>query len=311
MELSIIICTFNRCRLLEGNLEAICGQRVQPGIEWEVIVVDNNCTDSTAEVVAGMTDRFPTTLRRVQEDKQGLSNARNRGIAESRGRYLLFTDDDTRPEAGWIQAVWETFQSSPCDVVGGKVELLWPATRPPWLADELLSSLAGVDYGTREIDLTLEQPPLGANMAFTRKVFEKVGGFNPDLGRIGAKLVGGEETDLFKRLTEAAMSGTYQPRAVMRHVLEPERLRKAYFRKIYFYGGRSRGQIYVPGSGRCLVGVPLFSVRQLVQKAFSSVSSAIWEGSNQAFVKELHAWWLLGFMTGCSSPRLTFRPWQL
>lgn len=303
MELSVIVCTFNRCHLLAGNLAALSCQRVPPGVAWEVIVVDNNCTDNTPQIVAGIAERFPTTLRRIVEEKQGLSNARNRGISESRGGYVLFTDDDTRPEAGWAQAVWETFQSSSCDAVGGKVELLWPDARPQWLADDLLSSLAGVDYGAHEIDLTLEQPPLGANMAFKREVFERVGGFNPELGRIGARLLGGEETDLFKRLTEAGMVGKYQPCAIVGHVLEPERLRKAYFRKIYFYGGRTRGLIYAPSSGRRIVGVPLFSVRQLLQKVLSSLSSAISEGPSQSFVKELHAWWLLGFMAGCSRSR--------
>src|SRR5678815_4898193 len=141
MELSVIVCTFNRCRLLEGNLVALSRQQLRPGTEWEVVVVDNNCTDNTAEIVARMAEEFPTTLRRVEEAKQGLSNARNRGIVESRGSYLLFTDDDTRPAQDWIQTVLDTFLSTSCAAVGGKVELLWPDARPHWLADELLSTL--------------------------------------------------------------------------------------------------------------------------------------------------------------------------
>ena len=180
---------------------------------------------------------------------------------------------------------------------------MWPDQRPSWLADELLSTLAGVDYGEREIDLSLEQPPLGANMAFRREVFEKVGCFNPKLGRIGSKLLGGEETDLFRRLTEAGLSGRYQPRAVVNHVLEPERLCKAYFRKIYFHGGQSRGLTFVSGSGYRLIGVPLFSIRQLLQKSFAFFTAIVSESPSRSFVKELHAWWLLGFMAGCSQSR--------
>ena len=250
-----------------------------------------------------MAEQFPVKLRRIQEAKQGLSNARNRGIAESQGGYLLFTDDDTRPAPDWVQMIWDAFRSSSCAAVGGKVELLWPDARPHWLADELLSSLAGVDYGAHEIDLRLDKPLLGANMAFKREVFTTVGGFNPELGRIGTKLLGGEETDLFKRLTDAGLVGKYQPRAVVSHLLDSNRLRKAYFRKIYFYGGRTRGLIYVPGPGWRIVGVPLFSVRQLFQKALAWLSAAIAEGPSQSFVKELHAWWLLGFMAGCSENR--------
>jgi len=307
MELSVIVCTFNRCRLLEGNLLALGRQQVRPGLEWEVVVVDNNCTDDTAGMVARMAEQFPANLRRVEEAKQGLSNARNRGIVESRGRYLLFTDDDTRPAPDWVQTIWDTFRSSSCAAVGGKVELLWPDARPHWLADELLSTLAGVDYGLSETDLTLERPPLGANIAFRKEVFDKIGWFNPQLGRIGAKLVGGEETDLFKRLIDAGMIGRYQPRAVVCHALESERLRKGYFRKVYYYGGRSQGELHAPGTGRRIGGVPLFSLRQLLQKVFASLSSAIAEGPSQSFVKELHAWWLLGFMAGCFQSRAQSR----
>ena len=293
--------------MLRGNLASLAGQKVNSAVRWEVVVVDNNCTDDTAGVVEDAGKKFPAALRRVREAKQGLSNARNCGVSESSGRYLLFTDDDTRPEPQWVQSVWETFQNDSCDAVGGKVEILWPAARPAWLAEELLSSLAGVDYGPQEMDLTLEKPPLGANMAFKRQVFDKVGGFDPQLGRVGSKLLGGEETDLFRRLTEIGLRGKYQPRAVVSHVLEPERLQKAYFRKIYFYGGRSRGLIYGPGGGRRIAGVPLFSIRQLLQKSFASISSAIAEGPSQSFVKELHAWWLLGFMAGCSKSRVESR----
>ena len=303
MDVSVIVCTFNRCRLLEGNLAALSRQQVPSGVAWEVIVVDNNCTDDTAKLIDRMSAGFPTILRRVEEAKQGLSNARNRGIGAAHGRYLLFTDDDTRPDTAWVRTVFETFQASVCDVVGGKVELLWPGARPHWLADELLSSLAGVDYGAQEIDLTADRPPLGANISFRKEVFERVGDFNPELGRIGARLVGGEETDLFRRVIDARMIGKYQPRAVVGHALEPERLRKAYFRKIYYYGGRSHGQIHTPGAARRIGGIPLFSVRQLLQKVCASLSSAVSEGPSQAFVNELHAWWLLGYMAGCSRSR--------
>jgi glycosyltransferase involved in cell wall biosynthesis len=303
MEISVIVCTFNRCHLLEGNLTALSNQKVHPSVAWEVVVVDNNCTDDTPGLVERVAASFPTTLRRVREEKQGLSNARNRGIQSARGRYLLFTDDDTIPGGAWVQTVFETFETSACDAVGGKVDLLWPAARPHWLADELLSTLAGVDYGPSEIDLTLQRPPLGANIAFRKEVFDKVGWFNPQLGRIGAKLVGGEETDLFKRIVDAGMIGRYQPRAVVRHALESDRLRKGYFRKIYYYGGRSHGEFHAYGVGRRIAGIPLFSLRQLLQKVFASLSSAISEGPSQAFVKELHAWWLLGFMVGCSQAR--------
>ena len=307
MDISVIVCTYNRSHLLKGNLEALSCQQVQPGCEWEVVVVDNNCTDDTARVVARAAEKFPTAIRRVEESKQGLSNARNRGIAEGRGRYLLFTDDDTVPRPDWVQSIVETFEQNSCDAVGGRVDIIWPAARPPWFADEMISSLAGVDYGQLEIELTSEQPLLGANMAFKRMVFERCGGFDPELGRIGNKLLGGEETELFGRLCKAGLSGKYQPRAVVGHVIEQERVRKRYFRKIYFYGGQSRGRGYTAQSARRIVGIPTFAFRQFCQKIASILTAVVIEKPEQSFMKELQAWWLLGFMTGCSMARTTSR----
>jgi len=293
--------------MLRGSLTCLADQKFNPALQWEVVVVDNNCTDDTRTVVLRALDGFSVPLRCVEEPKQGLSNARNRGIAEARGRYLLFTDDDTRPETGWVQTLWDTFQKYNCDAVGGRVEILWPAARPLWFADELISSLAGVDYGDQEIALSYDRRPLGANMAFQRSVFERIGNFDPELGRIGAKLLGGEETELFRRLCEAGMTGIYQPRAVVRHLIEPDRVRKKYFRKIYFYGGRSEGKSYATTPARRIGGVPFFAVRQFGEKLTSLVRSSWNEGPAESFMKELQAWWLLGFMTGCSSARSVSR----
>jgi glycosyltransferase involved in cell wall biosynthesis len=301
MDVTVIVCTYNRSRLLEGNLDALRRQEVAPDLKWEVVVVDNNCTDDTGAVVAAAGAGFPTELRRVSETRQGLSNARNRGISEARGTYVLFTDDDTRPTPDWVQRTWETFRASGADVIGGKVDILWPVARPSWFADELVSSLAGVDYGPLEVELTSERPPLGANMAFTRRVFEVVGGFDPQLGRIGAKLIGGEETDLFRRAGEAGMRGVYQPGAVVRHLVEVERLRKAYFRKLYFFGGQTSSRSYSPPAAKRILRVPVFVFRQLAHKIAASVRSRMAGRSDEAFMKQLQAVWLIGFILGCAT----------
>lgn len=306
-DVSIIVCTFNRSAMLRGSLASLCNQRMATNISWEVLVVDNNCTDDTDRVTREAAKNLALPLRCVREEKQGLSNARNRGISASTGRYLLFTDDDTRPRPDWAQTIWETFEKDSCDAVGGKVEIIWPVVKPSWFADELISSLAGVDYGQQEIELTTEKPPLGANMAFRREVFDRVGGFDPELGRIGGKLLGGEETELFGRLCAAGMSGKYQPRAIVGHVIEQERIRKQYFRKVYFYGGQSRGRSYLSYSVKQVAGVPTFAVRQFCEKIISVFGSMVTGKPEESFMKELHAWWLLGFMAGCSSAHSLLR----
>jgi glycosyltransferase involved in cell wall biosynthesis len=300
VDLSVIVCTFNRSAMLRGNLAALHRQKVALGLKWEVIVVDNNCTDDTAEIVRQAAVGFPVELRRVEENKQGLCNARNRGIAESRARYIAFTDDDTRPEPEWVEQVWRTFEMHNCDAVAGRVELIWPKQRPMWLIDDLLSSLAHVDYGPQVRTLMRsEEPFLGANMSFRREVFVKIGIFNPDLDRTGKRVAGGGDTDVFERLLRAGSKIVYQPRASVLHILEPERVRKNYFRRLYFYGGQVYGLKYNNLKARMLIGVPLFGIRQLAASVHKFASSALSVGENAVFKQELNIWWHCGFITGC------------
>ena len=70
MELSVIVCTYNRCRLLEGNLKALARKVTPPELTWEVVVVDNNCTDDTVKVVNQAAKNFPVDLHRITETQQ-------------------------------------------------------------------------------------------------------------------------------------------------------------------------------------------------------------------------------------------------
>jgi glycosyltransferase involved in cell wall biosynthesis len=300
LDLSVIVCTYNRCRLLEGNLEALARQVTPPELNWEVVIVDNNCTDNTADVVNEALRKFSVPLCRVVETKQGLSNARNCGIAVAHGRYLVFTDDDTRPLPHWVEAIWQTFEQEHCDAVAGRVELDWPLPRPKWLIDDLLSSLAHADYGPAMRPLsTPQQPPLGANMAFTRAVFDRVGNFDPSLGRIGKKLLGGEETDLYERVLAAEFKVLYQPRAVIRHAVEAERVDKTYFRKLYYYGGQVHGHQIDRAQVRQWFGIPVFGIRQLFLSGWNFIADALRDELDLAFKKELNIWWHWGFLIGC------------
>jgi len=268
-------------------------------IDWEILVVDNNCSDSTCDVLQTLSRAFPHPLRWVKETKQGLSHARNRGVVEARGRYVVFTEDDVRIDRLWVKSICEMFAKNSCEAVAGRIEILWNSPRPRWLTDDLLGFLGYLNYG-EERELTEDTPFFGGNMAFTRSVFDKIGMFDPNLGRQGRKLIGGEEIDLFKRFLAAGLRAFYQPGAIVHHIIDSRRLRKSYFRNLHYQEGRLRGDAFVMTDGRSIAGVPLFLFPQFGRSVTNFVQTLWRDGLHRSLRTEMNVWYSLGFMTGCA-----------
>ena len=79
-DVTVLICTWNRAALLEETLASLAGMNVPSTIRWEVVIVDNNSTDGTRELVDRVTPTFPTPVRYVFERRQGKSFAMNTGL---------------------------------------------------------------------------------------------------------------------------------------------------------------------------------------------------------------------------------------
>jgi glycosyltransferase involved in cell wall biosynthesis len=102
MKITVILCTYNRCRSLAKALESVAAQTFSKSVEWEVVVVDNNSRDQTREVVAELNHRHPGRFRYLLEQRSGKSYALNAGITEARGDILAFMDDDVTVEPTWL-----------------------------------------------------------------------------------------------------------------------------------------------------------------------------------------------------------------
>jgi glycosyltransferase involved in cell wall biosynthesis len=98
MNLTVILCTYNRRKGLIRTLRSLQNQYSENHIPWEVLVVDNNSTDNTFDSVREFAKKSDIVIRYVREEKQGLSYARNRGIKEARGQYVHFIEDDESPD---------------------------------------------------------------------------------------------------------------------------------------------------------------------------------------------------------------------
>ena len=148
--LTIALCTWNRSKVLEKALHAFT-QLVRPaGLHWEVVVVDNNSTDDTGDVLAAFQGRLP--LRPVCEPTPGASHARNRAVSEARGEAMLWTDDDAVVDPGWMTSYAQALAANPgVALFGGPIEPLFEVPPPAWLVggwDSVAGALCHQGSGT-------------------------------------------------------------------------------------------------------------------------------------------------------------------
>ncbi len=245
---TVLICTFNRSRMLQATLESLANLEDVPG-GWEVLVVDNNSRDDTEQVVARLAHSYPVGLRFLRELRQGKSHALNLGLSAVTSRVVAFTDDDVVVSPGWLAAAVTPLVSQPgLDYTGGPVRPIWGATPPAWLPktnSNLWGTIAVLDYGNEPFVFEERRRiPIGANMAVRRSVFDRAGGFNPALGRNGTSLLGQEQAEFFYRTRAQGLRGMYVPEMELHHHVPRERLTRPYFRRWWFWKGISRARLH-------------------------------------------------------------------
>ena len=281
--LSVLICTFNRAELLGDTLAALNAAEAPVACEVDVIVIDNNSTDDTREVVrrAAAASRWP--VRYAREERQGKSFALNTGLSIARGDVLALTDDDVLPAADWLVRIVDRFRESDVVFAFGKVLPRWEITPPAELltreARGIWGPLALIDYGDKAdfydaSSFHRKQLPIGANLAVRREVVERIGGWRIDLGKVDNTLIAGEDHELCVRLYRAGLyTGVYDPAIQVRHFVPATRLRRQYFRRWFFWHGRTLarmpGEVYAEldlGQVPYLAGVPRFVYKQFLEQ---------------------------------------------
>ena len=123
MDFTVIICTYNRSHNLPNCIDYLARQQGAESFEWEVLIVDNNSSDNTRQVVEELARKSPLRLRYAFEPQQGLNYARNRGIEESDSRYFCYVDDDILVDSNWLAALYQALDTNDADAVGGRIHL--------------------------------------------------------------------------------------------------------------------------------------------------------------------------------------------
>ena len=238
-DLTVVVSTYNRADRLPLALDALLAQ--SGDVNYEVVVVDNNSTDSTRDVVSQIATASGGKVRYAFEPRQGLSYGRNTGIELSISPLVAFTDDDVRVAPDWVSQLKRVFDEHPdIDYVGGPVLPYWLHPPPEWLTKGHWAPLALQDYGGEAIVTGKERGMclVGANMTFRRRVFDQVGTFSPALGRIKDGIGSTEDHDMQLRVWRAGMRGLYHPAPVVTADVTPDRMEKSYHRRWHRGNGK-------------------------------------------------------------------------
>jgi glucosyl-dolichyl phosphate glucuronosyltransferase len=239
LDISVIICAYTEARWpdLVAAVESL-HQQSTPAREIIVVVDHNQC----------LLERVRTQLSSIvvveNSKPQGLSGARNSGIAVAQGALIAFLDDDAMAEPGWLARFNRCFEDPQVLGVGGTVEPKWSSKRPAWFPREFYWTV-GCTYQDMPEKPVVVRNPYGGCACFRREIFEVVGGFRTGIGRVGTLPMGCEETELCIRASQhwPRKVFLYEPQARIHHHIPSSRTSWHYFRSRCFAEGLSKAAV--------------------------------------------------------------------
>ncbi len=308
---TVLICTYNRAEFLAETLAGLAAMGRGADYRTEIVVVDNNSTDGTRAVIEGAAASAPFPVRYLFEPWQGKSFALNTGLEAASGDVIALTDDDVIPAPDWLDRIVHAFRTHDITFTFGKVLPRWTVQPPPELllpkAHEIWGPLAIVDYGDEPLLYPSGRPgerlPVGANLAFRRDVLLQIGGWRTDLGKVNNTLISGEDHEIFFKLQAAGCyAGYYDPTNRVRHLVLASRLTRRYFRRWFYWHGktlfRMQPHLYDLDLAKVphIAGAPRFLYRQFAEQCWLWIRKLGRRDALGLLIEELRAIELLGVL---------------
>lgn len=298
MDISVILSTYNRCDLLPQALASLSAQQAN-GVKYEIIVVDNNSTDRTKQVVQQFKAR-DARIRYVFEPRQGLSYGRNAGIHAADADVVAFTDDDVQVAPDWIYQIQQALSRYPdADFIGGRVLPALDESLPAW-AHTQMPPLALQDLGDEPVVVsnTHQRCLIGACLIIRSHSFAKAGLFNPETQRVKDGVGSTEDADWEAQVWNSGGHGVYVPGIIVHSPLSKDRLTKQYHRKWHLGHGRfiAKTRRLESAGSREFVRVPIWMYRQAVESCVQLATLSLKRRSQQAFERENLLIFSLGFI---------------
>lgn len=255
LDISLIIATRNRAKLLGVMLDSLIGQTFS-GMSWEIIVVDNGSQDETKSVVERAGQTLPIVY--IYEPAQGQNRARNAALEVARGRLLVFTDDDVELAPDWLSELYRASrQFVKYSIFCGPIIPVYPDETPDWLRDHEFTSVAFNKFLYDVPEGPVPVLPYSPNMAIRASALEGMR-FCEDIGPKGKSYAMGSETELLLRLQERGERVVYVPSAIVKAAVEKHQLDIKWLLGRAFRYGRGNARLFPDQVSRRLFGAPVY-----------------------------------------------------
>jgi glucosyl-dolichyl phosphate glucuronosyltransferase len=237
MFVTVAICTFNRAESLRLTLDSLVAMEVPSDLPWELLIVNNNSTDHTDDVIGEYVGRLP--VRREFESRGGKSNALNRAIDVAKGDYIVWIDDDVLVDPGLLTAYAAAFRRWPeAAVFGGRIKPKYEAPVEKWVLES--EAVLGGPYAIRDFGDQVrrfsaddeDHFPYGANWAI-RAIEQRAFRYDPALGPVPRRIRNQEDTDLMLRLLRSGATGYWISEAMVEHCIGRDRQTVRYIAEYY------------------------------------------------------------------------------
>ena len=244
MKITVVICTLNRSELLKECLDSLVGQTASPD-QFDVIVIDNNSTDDTPEVVKTYVDQYPN-YRYLKETNQGLSYARNRGWRESKTEWVIFLDDDAKAKENFVErGIWMA-ENHDYRIFGGVFLPWYKYGRPYWIQDKYHTNKLRYK---KPVTLLSTEAASGGVMAVQKSLMAEYNGFDTEIGMKGNQLGYSEETAFQYQLRKDGIQVGYDPEFIIYHLVAKYKLQVDWYFSSAFALGRDMVKSGMVGKG--------------------------------------------------------------
>jgi GT2 family glycosyltransferase len=298
--LSAVIAAYTEERWdqLAATIQSLAQQSVSP--RELILVIDHN-----ARLLERVRVAYPRCIVISNTGERGTSGARNAGLAVATGELVVFFDDDVVVAFDWVERISADLADPRVLGAFGAIVPAWHQQRPRWFPEEFNWVIGCSHPGMPE-----RKSPVrnlwGCCMCFRREVFDTVGTFRADLGRVGKHPIGCEETELCVRALRQWPDSIFMfdPTAAVTHSVPPSRGRWSYFRSRCFYEGRSKAVVVrIHGTSRGLASERAYASRVLPAGVLRGICDTLFHGDLAGVARGgaiMIGLWLtaMGYLTG-------------